>query len=228
MSKEKSLVLLSGGLDSSVNLHLAIRKFDVVLALTFDYEQVAAKNEIQVSKRICEKYQIKHEIISLKFFKDISKSGLHSSQIPVQSEISISDLEQSKKSADQVWVPNRNGVFLNVAAAIAEGLDIRYVIPGFNKEEAQTFPDNSENFLSALNDSFYFSTRGKVKVQCLTTQLTKTEIVAEAKRSDFDFSMIWPCYKNLANWCGECESCLRTKNAFSKNGLDLKYLKNRL
>ena len=51
-----------------------------------------------------------------------------------------------------------NGIFLNIAAGFAEALSAQAVLPGFNKEEAATFPDNSVDFLESLNHSFSFST----------------------------------------------------------------------
>ncbi|MDZ4663116.1 MAG: 7-cyano-7-deazaguanine synthase, partial [Pseudomonadota bacterium] len=54
MKKESCVVLLSGGLDSTVNLFEARQEFQIELALTFDYGQRAAKKEIEFSRKICE------------------------------------------------------------------------------------------------------------------------------------------------------------------------------
>ena len=76
MSKRKSIILLSGGLDSLVCLGAVKEEYDVELALTFDYGQKSAKQEIKASKELAEYYDIKHEIIELPFLKNITKTAL--------------------------------------------------------------------------------------------------------------------------------------------------------
>ena len=75
----KSIILLSGGLDSVVALGAFKEKYGIELALTFDYGQKTAKSEIEASKKISEYYNIKHEIILLDWLKKITKTSLVSS-----------------------------------------------------------------------------------------------------------------------------------------------------
>lgn len=221
--KAKSVVLLSGGLDSTVNLFEAAAATDVVLALTIDYGQRARLKEIQASKRLAAKLQIKHLVLTLPFFKEFGGSSLtdHSQNLPVGEGVQIHDLEKSQSTAKSVWVPNRNGIFLNIAAGYAEALGADLLVPGFNAEEAKTFPDNSEEFVHAVTRSLYFSTANKVLVQCYTIRLEKPEIVRRGTQLGVDFSMIWPCYQEFDRWCGECESCLRARHAFIEARVDL-------
>ena len=224
-TKNKAVILLSSGLDSSVNLLLARKTHDVVLALTFDYKQVAAKKEIAAAKALARSFKIPHVVVDVKWFSEFSASALNEKQeIPVETEISIDDREASLKSAARVWVPNRNGIFLNIAAGYAEGLGAQTVVPGFNKEEASTFPDNSQEFLDQLNASFKYSTDGRVKVECFTTSLDKTEIVRQGVQEGLKFENIWPCYQARAEWCGTCESCQRFARALKANGLSFSSL----
>lgn len=218
-------MLLSAGLDSSVNLAYAVKHSEVVLALTFDYGQMAAPKEIMAAAGLCKTYSIPHSIVDLTWFNDFSDSALNSKQdLPVSHSVSLDDQSTSEKSALSVWVPNRNGIFLNIAAGYAEGLGADWVIPGFNKEEAQTFPDNSLKFIEALNESFKYSTGGRVSLKCFTSSLNKTEIVKLGIDLQVDFSKLWPCYQNLDKWCGECESCQRFKRALRSNGLNFEEL----
>ena len=216
------MVLLSSGLDSSVNLYEAHRAGKVVMALTFNYGQKAAKKEIEKSKALCAKLEIPHEVIDLSFFKSFQGSSLinKSLSIPGQNEVQIDDLKASQKTAKSVWVPNRNGIFLNIAAGFAENLKADFIIPGFNLEEATTFPDNSEDFLKSLDNSFSYSTSNKVKTKCFTTKLNKTEIVKRAVELKVPLHDLWPCYHDEETWCGVCESCQRAKRAFTANGLE--------
>lgn len=223
-SRSKALVLLSSGLDSSVNFYEALQKFQVVLTLTFNYSQKAAACEIASARKLSELEGVKNQVIDLPWFSNFQSSSLINSQksFPTQSEVQIDSHEQSLKTARSVWVPNRNGIFLNVAAGFAESLGAEFVIPGFNKEEASTFPDNSVEFMKALDQSFEFSTANHVKVECFTKDLEKPAILKRALELKVPLQHLWPCYDNQAKWCGVCESCLRSKRAFQIQGLSLK------
>jgi 7-cyano-7-deazaguanine synthase len=217
----RSVVLLSSGLDSTVNLYEAQARGSVLLALTFDYGQRARAKEIASARKISHSLGIPHKVVDLSFFKDLGGSSLVDTNLtlPTDADVEIDNLEMSQQSAKSVWVPNRNGIFLNIAAGFAESLGAEVVVPGFNLEEAQTFPDNTQGFLDQLTQSFFFSTSNKVKAKCFTTSLNKTEIVKRGMELKVDFKNIWPCYQAFEKWCGVCESCKRSKRAFEANGL---------
>lgn len=219
----KYVVLLSSGLDSSVNLACALREGKVLLALTFDYGQKAAQKEILHSKALCEHYQVPHQVVDLRFFKDFTTTSLvnPSSELPKGEDVDIASLEKSQQTAEKVWVPNRNGIFLNIAGAYAEGLGADFVVAGFNKEEAQTFPDNSQEFLDATDQAFSFSTNNKVKTTCWTIDKDKEEMVRMGQELGLDFRQLWPCYEGGDKWCGQCESCLRFQRALRAVGLSV-------
>ena len=136
----KAVILLSGGLDSLVALGYTKEKYGIELALTFDYGQKSAKQEIETSKKIAEFYNIKHKVIKLDWLKEITHTSLVSDD-----EIPTDNLG-TKESASNVWVPNRNGLFLNIAASFADSFGYDYILFGANKDEGQTFSDNTEEF----------------------------------------------------------------------------------
>lgn len=215
-----AVVLLSSGLDSAYNLFKALESYNVRLSLTFNYGQKAASREIACARALSEQVGVAHEVVELPWFKSFTKTALISSaSVPSGKDVSIDDHAQSLETAKRVWVPNRNGIFLNVAAGFAEGLGASVVIPGFNAEEASTFPDNSGEFLQSLDASFAFSTATGVRTLCFSTGFTKTEIVADGVRLGLPFGKLWPCYESGTKWCGECESCQRFKRALKANGL---------
>jgi 7-cyano-7-deazaguanine synthase len=222
----KSVVCLSGGLDSTVNLFAAHKMTEVVCAVTFNYGQKAAEKEIAASKALAARLNIPHKVLDLPWFKDLGESSLTSNkqQIPIGDDVAIDDHKKSLVSAKAVWVPNRNGIFLNIAAGIAESLKADLVVPGFNLEEASTFPDNSVGFMKSLDMSLSFSTANKVRVHCYTVSLQKSEIVGAGKNLEVPFEMIWPCYFAKSKWCGECESCKRAKRAFMVNQVSVAHL----
>jgi len=221
-----AVVLLSAGLDSAYNLLKAQDLFTVRLALTFNYGQKAAAREIERAGRLASHFGVPHKIVELPWFADFTKTSLiGNAPIPSGRDIEIDNLKRSEESAKQVWVPNRNGILLNIAAGFAEGIGANVVIPGFNIEEAATFADNTDAFLKALDHSWSFSTNGKVKTHCFSTALNKTQIVADGKKLGLPFAMLWPCYLSGETWCGECESCQRYKRALAANDLSFEQLK---
>lgn len=220
----KSVVLLSSGLDSSANLYGALKKGrEVVLALTFDYGQRAAPREIDRARRMAESLGVPHRTLSLPFFSDFGGSSLvdRAKAVPTGGQVAIDDHARSLETAKSVWVPNRNGILLNVAAGFAEALKADTVIPGFNREEASTFPDNSLEFLAALEKAFAYSTANKVRLECFTADADKPEVARRAQEWGVDFALVWPCYLAGEKACGTCESCQRDKRAYRSIGLKL-------
>ncbi len=224
--KKKSLVLLSGGLDSAANLALSCIHDEVVLALTIDYGQRAAENEKLAARNLSQHFKVPHQILDLRFIKDLGTSALThvSSVMPNLKEGELDDRLATQRSAAAVWVPNRNGVFLSVAAALAEARGIDQVMVGFNKEEAATFADNTAAFAEAFSDSLKYSTQNHVRVHCYTFELTKIEIVKKLKEEvqSFPFEKIWSCYEAGAEPCQKCESCQRLARALQANSVGKK------
>lgn len=146
----KSIILLSAGLDSLVSLGLTKDKLNITLALTFDYGQKSAQDEINASEKICKYYNIEHKVIKLDFLKEITQTSIVSDKnLP-----SGHELDNPQESAKSVWVPNRNGLFLNIAGSYADSYGFDNIIIGANKEEGQTFPDNTQDFIDAVNNEF--------------------------------------------------------------------------
>jgi len=203
----KAVALLSGGLDSTVAF--AIRARDTVLALTVDYGQRAARREIASARRTARRYRVPHRVLRMPW---LSGGALvdRSKRLPSPD---LRRAAETKASAAAVWVPNRNGVLLAAAAAMAERLGATRVVVGFNREEAATFPDNSARFLDAANRALRFSTRRRVRVESPTLKWDKRRIVREARRRRIPLDRLWPCYEGGRTWCRRCESCLRSLRA---------------
>lgn len=211
----RGIILLSGGLDSLVSLGLTT---NIELALTFDYGQKSVDYEIKASKTICDYYKIEHKVIKLDWLKDITHTALVSdNELP-------KGLENPEESAKNVWVPNRNGLFLNIAAAFADGEDYDFIVIGANKEEGQTFPDNSKEFVERINAEFEFSTRKHPKVIAPLLNYNKNDIVRLALENNIPLELVRSCYAGGEKHCGVCESCTRLKNSLIANG-DTKFIK---
>lgn len=214
----KGIILLSGGLDSLVSLGLGMQKYGISLALTFDYGQKALEQEVSTSKNICDYYKIEHKVIKLDWLKNVTHTAL------VEDKELPEGIDNPEDSAKSVWVPNRNGLFLNIAGSFADGNDYDYIIIGANKEEGQTFPDNTQEFIDRINAEFEFSTQKHPKVVAPLINYDKNDIVKQAIEHNIPLEFVRSCYSNGKKHCGKCESCTRLKNALIANS-DTHYIK---
>lgn len=216
-----ALVILSGGLDSVTSLYAIRETHRVLQTITFDYGQRAAVQEIKAAKSISNNLNIPHHIFELPWLASVTKTALVSSDEKLPTP-TLSDLDSptaSSENAKKVWVPNRNGLFLNIAASVAEALEIDTLITGFNAEEAATFPDNSNEFVQVANTFFSYSTLKKVNVESPTIHLTKPQIAKLAQELAVPFSQLWFCYEGSQAPCRQCESCQRNFRAFKQVGI---------
>ena len=199
----QAVALLSGGLDSVVSMLLASKEVEIVLAITVDYGQRAAKQEIAASQRIAHDMGIPHKVICLPFMMELN-----------------SDLLKPDNSAIvNPWVPNRNGLLINLAACLAENLGAQMVICGFNREESAIFPDNSSSFIKAVNSALSYSTRNHVFAKSFVQNMTKEDIVRQALLLDVNLDSLWSCYQDGDEPCGGCSSCITNQDAFRKVGI---------
>lgn len=217
---DKSIILLSGGLDSTLAFLIARETSEPILALVFDYGQNAARQEKAAVRHLTQLHNIPMAIMKINFLNPLGTHPLigQEEKLPQLSLNTLDDPTLTQKSAHVVWVANRNGVFINMAASLAEQRGAKRIYVGFNREEAATFPDNSAAYVEAVNRSLSYSTLSGVTVHAPTIDMNKKDIVASLLKRGFDFSLVWSCYRDGDKMCGLCESCLRLKRAFSANG----------
>lgn len=214
MKKNSGLILLSGGLDSIAALAMAMVDNDVKMALTFNYGQKSFEKELQASKEIADFYGIEHKCIKLDWLKEITNTTLVSDEEVPEIDVSkLDDYEATTQSRKNVWVPNRNGLFINIAASFADSFSYDFIIIGANKEEAATFSDNSTQFIKDINKSLETSTNQNIKVIAPLIEFDKNEILQKAIELKAPLQFINSCYNNTQKHCGRCESCNRLKRA---------------
>lgn len=210
---KKEVILLSGGLDSAANLVMSARRGHPVLALTCDYGQRAGLREIESARNLAEHYGVKHEVVQIPWLGALGGSALteFKTEVPILESNQLDELETIQRTARAVWVPNRNGVLIQLGAAYAERIGADRVVVGFNREEATTFPDNSIEFLKRSSQALDLSTANHVEVYSYTAELDKAQIVKEILKVDlgFPFQSVWSCYLGGESPCGQCESCKR-------------------
>ena len=223
-SRRKAIILLSGGLDSTVAAWMLRPRVEPVLALTADYGQKAARRELAAAYALAQRLGIPHRTVFLPFLREAASGPLMDpgTPVPEPAQEDLDDVEgAARESAAAVWIPNRNGVLIAVAAAWAEAAEVDLVACGFNREEAATFPDNSREFLEAQNRALSFSTRTGVRVVSPTIEMTKEEIAGKGRALGVPFELCWPCYLGGQQPCGKCESCRRYERALVGAGVPL-------
>ncbi|UCE28152.1 MAG: 7-cyano-7-deazaguanine synthase QueC [Candidatus Coatesbacteria bacterium] len=207
-----SVILLSGGLDSAVNLAEAAARTEPALALTFDYGQRAAPREVKAAAAVAKHYGVRHNVIELPWFAELLPPA-----------VAVGGPADADVNDESVWVPNRNGVFVAVGAAHAEALGASLLVTGFNAEEATAFPDNSAEYINAANRALEYSTKRTVELFSFTAEMTKADIVRRAVELNVPLDMVYSCYRGRKLMCGVCPSCRRTVAAMADAGVLRKY-----
>ncbi len=209
MNKEnKAVVLLSGGLDSFVSLDIALKEVDVKLALTFNYGQKAFDDEKEAAYNISKHYNIEHRVIDLSYLKELTDNALTNPD------------NENFNDFKEVWVPNRNGLFLNIGACFCDKLNYKYLIIGMNLEEGRTFLDNSIEFKKAADDFFKYSTLNNVEVMAPCLKFDKFQIINYAIQNNLPLRYLKSCYRASSTsnkkHCLNCMSCKHLYNALLK------------
>ncbi len=218
---KKAISVFSGGLDCAVATSVFDDEYEIH-AITFDYGQKAVRQEINASKRICEKMGWTHEVIDLPWLSKISTSSLNTDEdIPEIDENDLDNLDKSSETAENVWVPARNTVFTSIALSYAESIGAEIIIVGWNGEEGATFPDNSKEYLEKFNKLIDVGSPDKIRIEAPAIDMNKEEIVELGLEVGAPMELSYSCYKGDDKPCGVCESCVRRKRAFKK--LNIKY-----
>jgi 7-cyano-7-deazaguanine synthase len=214
-----AVILLSGGLDSALNLALAARDNRASLALTMRYGQRAEKAECAAAEALCSYYKVSWRTVDVGWLGEVNTTLLtRQGLLPRLTTEELDSAKASDASMRAVWVANRNGVFLNIAASYGEALGENDVLTGYNKEEAATFPDNSAEFLDAVNAAFRFSTLNGVKASSYTIAWDKSHILQKALELALPLDKVWSCYEAGPDRCWKCESCKRSERALLSAG----------
>jgi 7-cyano-7-deazaguanine synthase len=204
--KDKSVVILSGGPDSVSVLYWSQTQGHDVHAITFDYGQ-KAKIEIEYASRHARKLDIPHKIIDLNQLKDIYQ-GVTS--------LVDNEMEVSSEFTDPIIVPFRNGIFMAVTVAFAEGIGATKIYYGAHASDEPFYPDCRQEFYKAFEQAARLGTEHPFEIQSPFSNITKAELLTEAKTLEVPLKQTWSCYLNGPLHCGKCESCINRKKAFKQ------------
>ena len=220
MSKKsnKALVLLSGGLDSSVVLSVCQDKGYDIYAISFDYGQ-RHKVELEYAKFQATFFNcISHEVFKMEFYGGSALTD--DIKVPRNR-----DSHSMSKDIPVTYVPSRNIVFLSFASGYAECHDIDNIFLGVNAIDYSGYPDCRKNFIDNFEKLINKSTKkglegSKFKINTPLINLSKKDIIKLGHKNGVDFSMTSSCYSpKLKKNCGVCDSCLLRKQGFEEAGL---------
>ena len=138
------LVVYSGGLDSYTLLNKAMKNFDRVEAITFNYGQKHNK-EIEYAKSNCAELNIKHEVVNLDLENILAGSAL-------VGDIDIPEGNYDKEKMKQTIVPNRNMIMISVAASLVIKNDIEYLWYAAHSGDHEIYPDCRPEFIDKMEN----------------------------------------------------------------------------
>lgn len=219
MIKEKAVVILSGGLDSTTLLYDVKNQGYDVYALSFNYNQ-KHKKELQFAKMTCKKMKISHKIIDLKVLNDIAPSAL-------TRNIEMPEGNYMDENMKITVVPNRNMVMISLAASYSIGIGCKKIFYGAHSGDHTIYPDCRPEFIKAMKDALKICDWNEVKLLAPYEQYSKMEIVDRGTILGVDYSLTWTCYNGGKLACGKCGSCMERLEAFERNSIKdpLKYKK---
>lgn len=189
-----SIVLLSGGIDSTVCLGLAAKKSDDCLALSVNYGQTH-RRELHAAAAIAKHYGVEHHEINIESALDIPCALTGRGKIP----------ETHANEPDATFVPGRNLVLLSLATAWANAWGYGTVVIGANADDKAGYPDCRPVFLHQLDDAIM--TGYRVGVWAPLLRMTKPEIIELGRTLDAPLHLTWSCYRGGAEQCGRCGAC---------------------
>lgn len=218
----KALVLLSGGIDSTTCLAVAVDKYgsDEVMALSVFYGQKHDK-EMQAARNVAVYYGVKHNELDLEpIFKDADCSLLKTCDKEIPSESYSEQLNKTNGKPVSTYVPFRNGLFLATAASIAlsNGCDEIYYGAHADDSAGNAYPDCSEEFNNAIRAAVCIGSGKQLKIVAPFILSTKSDVVKKGLELDVPYELTWSCYKGGDKPCGMCGTCIDRKLAFEKNG----------
>jgi 7-cyano-7-deazaguanine synthase len=212
----KAIVILSGGMDSTTTLFIALKKGYEVIPVHFNYGQRTEKKELEAFNKICDYAGIKNRyVIDVPFFKQIGASALVDDNLEVPTD-------GIKPGIPITYVPFRNGIFLSIAAAVAEKEGAKAIFIGVVEEDSSGYPDCMEDFIKKMQEAINAGTKPETQIEIKTPliHLKKEDIVKEAIKYKVPLELTWSCYQNEDEACGVCDSCRLRLKGFKKAGIE--------
>ncbi|MFQ5427808.1 MAG: 7-cyano-7-deazaguanine synthase QueC [Thermodesulfobacteriota bacterium] len=213
--RDHSIVLLSGGLDSTVTAAIALQQGPAAF-LHVNYGQRTWKREEKAFNDIADYYGVSERlVVNMEYMKDIGGSALTDASI----DVPAGDL--SREGLPVTYVPFRNAHLLSIAVSWAEVRGaLGGIYAGAVEEDSSGYPDCRVEFFRAFNHAVELGTgRGSgIEIKTPLIEKKKSEIVRLGLKLKAPLELTWSCYKSSVEACGECDSCLLRLRGFLEAG----------
>lgn len=212
---KKVVVILSGGMDSALCATMALKDGYEVVALHFDYAQRTQNREKIAFNEICDRLNIKERLtLDVSFIASIGGSALTDKNILVPKD-------GLKSGVPVTYVPYRNGIFISVAAALAEKIKASAIFIGVVQADSSGYPDCRADFIAAAQKAINLGTALSWDIELRTplVGLSKAEIVLKSIELGSPLEATWSCYENETKACGKCDSCRLRLRGFERAGV---------
>ncbi|OYT60477.1 7-cyano-7-deazaguanine synthase QueC [Euryarchaeota archaeon ex4484_178] len=214
----RAVVLLSGGLDSSTVLAIALSQGYEVHALSFDYGQRHSK-ELESAKKIAEYYRVPHKIIKI----DLRQIG--GSALTDNIDVPERDVNEIEGEIPITYVPARNTILLSFALGYAEVIDADAIFYGANAIDYSGYPDCRPEYVEAFEKCANLGTKrgveGKsIRIIAPIIHMSKAEIIKKGMELGVPYELTWSCYRGGERACGKCDSCLLRLKGFMEAGYE--------
>ena len=220
MSDDKrTLVLVSGGLDSCVALaYCRHYDFDVMGTVHFQYGQSHAK-ELAHSQVLCQALGMpKPRVLKLDFEHLRGATALMPREEFSQSDAAETIVDQFGHAVSKTYVPGRNIVMLAMLGGIADAERVHYICGGWNAVDYSGYPDCRPQFILAMQDALRLGLRWPVSIIAPLNYLSKADVIRLGRRIGAPLELTWSCYKGAEQPCGECPSCQVRAKGFAEAG----------
>lgn len=219
-SIQPAVVLLSGGLDSTVLLHHVAKQLHcpAIHALSFNYGQRHSRELACAAAQARLVDVAVHRVMDITFMGALIQEGsaliAGGAAVPDLDSLSAEELTQPP-----TYVPNRNMMLLSMAAAYAEAHGMAEVHYGAQAQDEYGYWDCTRNFLRRLNEVLVLNRRRPVTIHAPFIEKPKRDTVALGMELGVDFTKTWSCYRGGKSACGTCPTCVERLNAFKANGI---------
>ena len=208
----KAVLIFSGGMDSTTLLYDLIHEGYEVSAITFDYRQKHHK-EIRCAEKTCKKLQVPHKIIDVSVLNDLAPSSL------TRAQWDVPEGNYAEETMKQTVVPNRNMVFLSLAASYAIGIGAKDLFYAAHAGDHAIYPDCRLAFVSAMTTALHLCDWNDVTLHAPYLMISKGDIVKKGLALNVDYVDTWSCYKGEDLPCGKCGACTERREAFGLAGV---------
>lgn len=209
----KTVVIYSGGLDSTVLLYLLRAQGDEVLALSVDYGQ-RHRVELQASDQICARLGIQHVTADLSSMRFLLRGNSQTDSVAVPHG------HYTAESMKLTVVPNRNMLMLSVAGAWAISNKADQIAYGAQAGDHAIYPDCRPEFVECLGRALTLVDRHQVRIISPFIHLAKWQICKLGAELGVPFEMTYSCYEGHSEaHCGQCGTCVERREAFQLAGV---------